>query len=159
MASLELVYLMSHLAGSTALTGMKAFAYVPLVLLALTACNHSSVVLHGNPDSATDGHDEGSDGSSGSCPVQPWTFDSQTGEPSWVTNSCPPNGCPGGTTCVYAQVDVELEPLGCAPVPDSCDGTPSCACMGCVCGGNTGGPANACTPDEPGKIVCETPTA
>jgi hypothetical protein len=127
---------------------MKACVFgVMVLLLELAACDRNDA-----HDGTTDG---GSNDASASCPVESWDFGQTNHEPSWVTNSCPSGGCPSGTTCVYAEIDVELAPLGCAPVPAACDGTPSCACMGCVCGGTD----TECAPSEQDKLTCETPTA
>jgi hypothetical protein len=72
-----------------------------------------------------------------------------------VTSAANDAGSPSVKICVYAEIDVELTPIGCAPVPAACDGTPSRACMGCVCGGTD----TECDPNEQDKVVCETPTA
>jgi hypothetical protein len=120
-------------------------------LLALVACNHSDTVLQGTDGNPGSGSDEM--GSDGTCSVAPWQYpDPDQIEPAWVTMSCPSGGCPGGTTCVYYQVDVAVAPLGCAPTPSACDGTANCACMGCICGG-----ISTCA-DDVGELTCETPT-
>ena len=65
--------------------------------------------------------------------------------PSWVTNSCGGDaGCQPGTQCIEtAGGETEPLPVGCAPIPPSCGGVPTCACMGCVCGDNP-----PCTPGQ-----------
>jgi hypothetical protein len=52
--------------------------------------------------------------------------------PDWQTGSCPDAGCPAQTFCLRGFGEGGSV-YGCAPVPASCQGTPSCACMGCLC--------------------------
>jgi hypothetical protein len=93
-------------------------------------------------------------GGGGTCTTPPWVFPNVGPEPSWVTSSCPAGGCPTGTTCVHATEAARIVELGCAPVPTSCGGNPSCGCMGCACGGTS-----TCdsSPLQPG-VVCDTGT-
>src|SRR5580693_4854787 len=92
----------SHRGRVLALTDMTRLSFA---VLAVVACDHSGTVLQGtdgNPGSGS--HEMGSDGT---CSVAPWQYpDPDQLEPAWVTMSCPSGGCPGGTTCVYYQVDV-----------------------------------------------------
>lgn len=60
---------------------------------------------------------------------------------------CPSAGCPTGTVCV-----VEVGGPGggggeyCAPIPNECHGTPSCACMrDCACTNTFGGQPEGCS--------------
>jgi hypothetical protein len=69
---------------------------------------------------------------------------------------CPASGCPTGTACV---VEVGGGAGGggeyCAPIPNECHGTPTCACMGsCVCTHGFGGRPEACA-DQSGSIACD----
>ncbi len=68
---------------------------------------------------------------------------------------CPVGGCPNGTVCV-----VEVGGIAggggeyCAPIPNECQSTPSCACMAaCVCTNGFGRP-EMCS-DGPGVIACD----
>jgi hypothetical protein len=51
---------------------------------------------------------------------------------AWATNGCPDAGCPGGSTCLRGWGESGGD-FGCVPMPAQCNGTPSCACMSCVC--------------------------
>jgi hypothetical protein len=53
-----------------------------------------------------------------------------------VAPPTPPYGCkcPSGTVCVTRPQSGGTAFLGCIPVASECGGTPSCGCMGCVCG-------------------------
>jgi hypothetical protein len=69
---------------------------------------------------------------------------------------CPAAGCPAGMVCV-----VEIGGVAggggeyCAPIPNECHGTPTCACMGsCVCTHGFGGRPEACA-DQSGSIACD----
>jgi hypothetical protein len=69
---------------------------------------------------------------------------------------CPAAGCPAGTVCV---VEVGGVAGGggeyCAPVPNECHGSPSCACMAtCVCTSGIGGRPETCS-DQNGTIACD----
>jgi len=89
----------------------------------------------GGLDSELDGgFDAGADVDAGTCDELAWRWGTNDPEPSWVTGSCPAGGCPSGTTCVHGAVAAALLSLGCAPVPPSCTGEPTCGCMGCICG-------------------------
>ena len=106
-------------------------------------------------DAGSGGIDAGIDDAS--CPVPPWNF-AQNSEPPWVTHECPDAGCPSGSVCVGAAIAAAEVQLGCVPVPASCGGTPTCGCMGCVCGGDppTGGCSTGFISSSP--IVCQTGT-
>ena len=69
-------------------------------------------------------------------------------------------GCPAGTICAV-QIGGVAGGGGeyCAPIPDRCKGTPTCACLAsCVCGSRYGQP-EACTdstnPDGGKEIDCD----
>ena len=69
---------------------------------------------------------------------------------------CPAAGCPSGTVCV---VEVGGVAGGggeyCAPIPNECQGAPSCACMAsCVCTSGIGGRRETCS-DQNGTIACD----
>jgi hypothetical protein len=120
-----------------------------IVWLSVNACDRSGTVLH-SADSG--GHADGaSDGPAG-CTTPAWQFPNTGTEPAWATGSCPAAGCPSGTTCVHATIAATIIPVGCAPVPAACGGTPTCSCMSCACGGQD----VVCSMD-PG-LLCVTPT-
>ena len=69
---------------------------------------------------------------------------------------CPTTGCAAGTVCV-----VEVGGPGggggeyCAPIPNECHGTPSCACMGsCACTNSFGGRPESCSVQN-SMIYCD----
>jgi hypothetical protein len=69
---------------------------------------------------------------------------------------CPATGCPAGTVCV-----AEIGGVGggggeyCAPIPNECHGSPSCACMAtCACTNAIGGRRETCS-DQNGTIACD----
>jgi hypothetical protein len=68
----------------------------------------------------------------------------------WATSSCPGLGCPKETVCVKQRAgDGDVGSLGCAPIPSSCNGTGTCACMSCVCD------VSSCDDQSlPGELVC-----
>ncbi|MEO5767305.1 MAG: hypothetical protein ABIS92_03050 [Polyangia bacterium] len=68
---------------------------------------------------------------------------------------CPATGCPAGTVCVFEIGGVAGGGgESCAPIPDKCHGTPTCACMGgCACT-NTFGRPETCS-DQRGSIACD----
>lgn len=137
----------------TALTNMRTIRYAACLLLSLVACDKSSV-LHNTVDGATGGPD-GTGSGNRTCAGWVFPLNETTGsEPSWVTDSCPSGGCPGGTVCMYAGVTDSVFQLGCAPVQSSCSGTPDCTCMGCACG--SGASCRAMAPS--GDMVCDTGT-
>lgn len=58
------------------------------------------------------------------------------GPAAWWATGEPDGGCAScaiGTTCVRGTGEHD-NVYGCAPVPAGCNGHPSCACMGCICG-------------------------
>lgn len=69
---------------------------------------------------------------------------------------CPTGGCPAGTVCVSETGGV----AGgggeyCAPIPNECHGTPTCACMAsCVCTNGIGGRPETCS-QQNGTITCD----
>jgi hypothetical protein len=68
---------------------------------------------------------------------------------------CPQSGCPAGTVCVF-EVGGVAGGGGeyCAPIPNECHGTPTCACMAsCVCTNGRGGRPEVCT-EQNGSIAC-----
>jgi hypothetical protein len=69
---------------------------------------------------------------------------------NWATGTCPDAGCPSGSMCLRGTGE-SASTFGCLPIQSSCAGaTPSCACMGCVCG-------IACQ-DTPNGFVCDNGT-
>jgi hypothetical protein len=70
---------------------------------------------------------------------------------------CPSGGCSVGTVCVF-EIGGVAGGGGeyCAPIPNECHGTPTCACMGsCVCTNTFGGRRpEACTVQS-GSIACD----
>jgi hypothetical protein len=75
---------------------------------------------------------------------------------SAFNGTCPPAGCPAGTVCVI-EVGGVAGGGGeyCAPIPNECHGTPTCACMaGCVCTNAVGGRPETCT-EQNGSIACD----
>ena len=66
-----------------------------------------------------------------------------------AVGSC--DDCPQDQTCVEMQAFMTT--YTCSPIPESCNGTPTCACMGEVCED----PFTACNEIE-GSIVCGCPT-
>ena len=68
----------------------------------------------------------------------------------WANANCPGLGCPEGTICVnQTSGNGSSGPLGCAPIPVSCAGVGTCACMSCVCD------LYACSDTTlPGQLVC-----
>jgi hypothetical protein len=103
------------------------------ILLALgSACGAVQSTGNGTEGKDAGDSDAAKSGDAG-CAVAPWALGEKP-EPSWATG-CPEGGCPSGTACVGAGVADTVIAVGCAPIPASCGGTPSCECMGCVCGG------------------------
>lgn len=78
------------------------------------------------------------------------------GDGGTFNSVCPTAGCPSGTVCV-----VEIGGIAggggeyCAPIPTSCHGTPSCACMAaCVCTSKIGPQPESCS-EQHGTIACD----
>ena len=70
--------------------------------------------------------------------------------------ACPGEPCPTGTVCV-AEVGGIAGGGGarCEPIPASCDGQPSCACMKyCSCVNGFGSRPESCS-EQPGVIYCD----
>jgi len=58
--------------------------------------------------------------------------------------------CPSGTFCLKVSGPLAMD-LGCTPIPPSCGGSPSCACMApCFCEGSMA----TCT-DHPNYLYCD----
>ena len=74
---------------------------------------------------------------------------------SAFNGSCPSGGCPSGTVCVRELGGVAgFGGEYCAPIPNECHGTPTCACMAdCVCTHRFGGLPELCS-DQNGSIDC-----
>jgi hypothetical protein len=135
--------------------------------LVLVACGGSEDVLSdGGMSSDASVRDASSTREAGAAPETgagatcvaspPWQIGADA-EPAWATGSCPDAGCPNATVCVRAGIADAVIPLGCAPVPESCGGNPTCGCMGCVCGGSP--PLGGCgsgNADDP--VGCNTGT-
>jgi hypothetical protein len=118
---------------------MNRVSFIGLVasfsLFVVVACGGSTAtVSSADLDAAVDTNAPDVSDGAGVCETPPWSFGGSGAEPAWVTGSCPDAGCPGATTCVHAAIASKVVPLGCAPVPALCGGTPGCGCMGCVCG-------------------------
>ncbi|HEX3344251.1 MAG TPA: hypothetical protein VHS09_06745 [Polyangiaceae bacterium] len=129
--------------------------------MALPACGGSERVLpEGGAPADASIHDAGAAQESGiesGCVSPPWELGADA-EPAWATGSCPDSGCPSATVCVRVGIADAVLPLGCAPVPESCGGNPTCGCMGCVCGGGAP-PFGGCgsgNADDP--VGCNTGT-
>ena len=78
------------------------------------------------------------------------------GDGGTFNSMCPTGGCRAGTVCV-----VEIGGVAggggeyCAPIPNECHGTPTCACMGgCVCTSSFGGRPEMCSVQN-GSIACD----
>jgi len=72
------------------------------------------------------------------------------------SSACPSEPCPAGTVCV---VEVGGVAGGggarCEPIPTSCDGQPSCACMKfCSCVNGVGSRPESCS-EQSGAIYCD----
>jgi len=95
---------------------------------------------------------KGNDGSATMCTYA----DGGAPDGAAFSGVCPSAGCPSGTVCV-----VEVGgPAGgggeyCAPIPNECHGTPSCACMrDCACTSSLGGRPETCN-EQNGTIFCD----
>jgi hypothetical protein len=78
-----------------------------------------------------------------------WTGTCVPAEVCETVPSC--DDCPADETCV--EYSTQLGPqYHCSPIPDSCDGTPSCACMSDACES----PFDSCG-DGPSGIACSCP--
>jgi hypothetical protein len=126
--------------------GAKSFSGVLLFFtIVLIGCSSSSQ----NPKDAGDASSDANLMCSypdGGAPGDGGTFNSV----------CPTGGCPTGTVCV-AEVGGVAGGGGeyCAPIPNECQGTPTCACMGsCVCTNTFGGQPETCTAQN-GSIFCD----
>jgi hypothetical protein len=98
------------------------------------------------------GGGKGNDGSATMCTYA----DGGAPDGGAFSGVCPSAGCPSGTVCV-----VEVGgPAGgggeyCAPIPNECHGTPSCACMrDCACTSSLGGRPETCN-EQNGMIFCD----
>ena len=138
----------------------------PTLLLAFLICGGcGSSSSRSTVDASADAHDEaaidtGDDQSSDGVADGPATCTYPDGvmpaDGGAFSGICPSGGCPAGTVCV---VEVGGVAGGggesCAPIPNECHGTPSCACMAsCVCTSTFGGRPERCT-DQPGTIACD----
>jgi hypothetical protein len=147
-----------------------------LLLLAVSACSGTVAVLTsvppeagaeaGNQIDGGGGADQANGTETSSPPTpQPDASDvdgacaplAPDAAPPWATGECPDAGCANGTVCVKYQVAAAIIPRGCAPVPASCGGKPSCGCMGCVCTPYGSVPSDGCQ-DLPSALECTTPT-
>jgi len=89
--------------------------------------------------------DAGTDGAS-ACSIDPATR---------FADACPTAGCPAGTICANEIGGVHGGGGSyCAPIPDTCKTTPTCACLGsCVCGPGVVMPEQTCTDLPGGKAI------
>jgi hypothetical protein len=78
------------------------------------------------------------------------------GDGGTFNSVCPTGGCPSGTVCV-----VEIGGVAggggeyCAPIPNECHGTATCACMAaCVCTSKVGRRPESCS-EQNGTIACD----
>jgi hypothetical protein len=99
---------------------------------------------------------DGGDGGGGDAAPMCTYADGGTPDGGAFNGACQAGGCPAGTVCV-----VEVGGVGggggehCAPIPNECHGTPSCACMGsCVCTNTFGGEPEKCSTQN-GSIFCD----
>jgi hypothetical protein len=147
-----------------------------LLLATLSACGGTVAVLTSVPqeagsgsetgsgqDAAGGGADQATGGGDTGSPPQPDGGGGGDAEcandatPPWVTGECPDGGCPTGTVCIKTQVAAAEVPRGCAPIPASCGGKASCACMSCACPPMNSIPIDGCQ-DFAWGLECTTPT-
>lgn len=68
-----------------------------------------------------------------------------------TTGSCGGDaGCPAGSICVWRSGGCCEFPVGCAPIPPSCSGNPTCGCMGDICRDNPPCLDDQANPEYPG---------
>jgi hypothetical protein len=107
-------------------------------------CDPGVVMCDSLPPNCNDGSFPGVDPEA-SC----WTGDCVPADACDVVPGCA--DCPEGEACV--QYSTQLGPLfHCSPIPEDCDGTPSCGCMSEVCVS----PFDACG-DGPDGVSCSCP--
>lgn len=112
--------------------------------IASVECNPSFVSCDQDPPDCADGFYPAVDLDAG-C----WTGTCVEAEVCETVPSC--DDCPADETCV--EYSTQLGPqYHCSPIPDACDGTPSCACMSDACEA----PFDSCG-DGPSGISCSCP--
>lgn len=141
----------------------KADWFVLVLGVALVGCRNSTMEL----DAERDGAPAGDAMAAEAPPVDPWSPDASASAPGgqmadgacfaapgasvldpsppWA-GACPDAGCPSGTTCIRGG-SMGYRSYGCAPLGPACAGTPTCACMGCIC-------ARGQCRDDKGTINC-----
>lgn len=108
------------------------------------SCNPDVVMCDSVPPSCNEGFFPGVDPDA-SC----WTGGCVPAEACDVVPDC--GGCPEGEACV--QYSTQLGPqFHCSPIPEDCNGAPSCACMSEACVA----PFDSCS-DGPDGISCSCP--
>jgi hypothetical protein len=123
---------------------------------ALSACILLVGGVLGGCSSSSQAPQDGGDGSSDSSLMCTYPAGGGPGDGGTFNSVCPTGGCPTGKVCV---VEVGGVAGGggeyCAPIPNECHGTPTCACMGgCVCTSTFGGRPETCTALN-GSIACD----
>jgi len=130
---------------------MTAKASILLCSLVIAGCSSSS----SSPTDAGDGSST-DDSSSDGAAMCTYADGRAPGDGGTFNSVCPTTGCPSGTVCV---VEVGGVAGGggeyCAPIPNECHGTPTCACMAaCVCTSAIGRRPESCS-QQSGKIACD----
>jgi hypothetical protein len=146
----------------------RTFACTTLlaVTIAVGACGGESLGRDAATDASGNGGHGGSSGTGGTGASRDAQGDAKQmcsypdgGAPAdggAFNGVCPSSGCPSGTVCV-AEVGGVAGGGGeyCAPIPNECHGTPTCACMAsCVCTNGFGGRPETCT-EQNGSIGCD----
>jgi hypothetical protein len=140
--------------------------YLVAVAITVGACGRGSLPGDAATDASGGGGHGGSGGTGGAGPSIDAAGDAKQmcsypngGAPAdggAFNGICPSSGCPSGTVCV-AETGGVAGGGGeyCAPIPNECHGTPTCACMAnCVCTNGFGGRPEACA-DQNGTIACD----
>jgi hypothetical protein len=127
-----------------------------LLLGALGGCSTTSQPPKDAGDAATTDSIPGIDESIESNRMCTYPDGGAPGDGGTFNSVCPTSGCPSGTVCVF-EVGGVAGGGGeyCAPIPNECHGTPTCACMGsCVCTTRGGGQPETCAVQN-GSIACD----
>jgi hypothetical protein len=137
-----------------------------IIVSVLLSAGCSSVSQSPADASSMDVHDEASgdssDGPPSSSPIDGSALCSYPagGAPldgGAFKGGCPTGGCPAGKICV-SEIGGVGEGGGayCAPIPNECHGTPTCACMAsCVCTNGSGSFPETCRSQQAGTITCD----
>ena len=110
----------------------------------------------GGQSGGTGGTDAGEDTSGDASRVCSYPDGGAPADGGTFGSACPVGGCPTGTVCV-SEVGGVAGGGGeyCAPIPNECHGTPTCACMAsCACTNGFGGRPETCTVEN-GTIACD----